>query len=293
MNIIQENSLLIIGVLLILLLFAGLIIYIQYDKKQKKNKRRGPSSGTVPKEEYEELLEKYNHVSGNYKSLKTKFEQLNKDYCSLRNKYSFVENKCEDVELENGKLKNTIDKLRRDNDELNKLFEKESAHVAEQPFRTVVVPADFAKQQNQEVASKQEQQKQEQVAEEIVLVTTEVSSSETITTKEEPPIVPVKEVIMYASFPRSAGSRIYFSDLTENLVDDSFFELKISNANGKATFKPLDFMKIRNYDPAMAAMLTNGVKPNVASTVLGIEPGKAHIEGKDWIIDNPAKIKLA
>jgi len=101
------------------------------------------------------------------------------------------------------------------------------------------------------------------------------------------------QIIMYASFPRSAGSSSYFSDLTEDLADDSFFELKVSHDTGKASFKPLDFMKIRNYDPAMAAMVTEGVKPNVASTVLGIESGMAHLEGKDWIIDNPAKIKIA
>lgn len=103
----------------------------------------------------------------------------------------------------------------------------------------------------------------------------------------------VKDVTMYASFPRSAGSSVYFSDLTLILEDDSFFELKISKDKKTAAFKPLDFMKIRNYDPAMIAMQTEGVKPNVASAVLGIESGKAHKEGSDWIIDNPAKIKLA
>lgn len=101
------------------------------------------------------------------------------------------------------------------------------------------------------------------------------------------------QVIMYASFPRSAGSNIYFSDLTNNLADDSYFELKSFDGTDEAIFRPLDFMKIRNYDPAMAAITTEGVKPNVASTILSIEPGKAHLEGKDWIIDNPAKIKLA
>ena len=60
-----------------------------------------------------------------------------------------------------------------------------------------------------------------------------------------------------------------------------------------ASFKPLDFMKIRNYDPAMAAILTDGVKPNVASTVVGVEPGDAYLEGNDWIIKKLAKIKLA
>lgn len=102
-----------------------------------------------------------------------------------------------------------------------------------------------------------------------------------------------KEVTMYASFPRSAGNCIYFSDLTESLGDDSYFELKISKDKSTATFRPLDFMKIRNYDSAMIALRTEGVKPNVASTVLGIENGKAHKEGADWIVDNLAKIKLA
>lgn len=279
MNIIQENSLPIIGVLLILLLFAGLIIYIQCDVKSKLKNRGGASSGTVSKKKYFELEKKYNRISNNYKSLETQYKALDKDYSELQ-----IQAKTQS---------NRIKELERDNVELNKLFEKESAHVAEQQFTTVVVPTNFPKQQNQEVADKQEQPKREQAVKETVPVTTEIPSSEVIITKEESPVVSGKEVVMYASFPRSAGSSIYFSDLTENLADDSFFELKISNANGKATFKPLDFMKIRNYDPAMAAMLTNGVKPNVASTVLGIEPGKAHIEGKDWIIDNPAKIKLA
>ena len=101
------------------------------------------------------------------------------------------------------------------------------------------------------------------------------------------------EKTMYASFPRTAGSSIYFSDLSEKRADDSYFELKISVIYEKATFKPIDFMKIRNYDPAMAAMFTEGVKPSTASTVLGIESGEAHKEGEDWIIDKPAKIKLA
>ena len=96
--------------------------------------------------------------------------------------------------------------------------------------------------------------------------------------------------IMYASFPRSAGSTIYFSDLTDKLADDSYFELRISGE--KASFRPLDFMKIRNYDPAMAVILTDGVKPNVASTVVGVEPGNACLEGNDWIIKNLAKVKL-
>lgn len=95
----------------------------------------------------------------------------------------------------------------------------------------------------------------------------------------------------YASFPRVAGGCVYFSDLSAGKVEDSYFELKISN--DKATFRPLDFLRIRNFDSAMAAMCTTGVKPHVASTVIGVEPGQAHLEGKDWIIDKPANIKLA
>lgn len=101
------------------------------------------------------------------------------------------------------------------------------------------------------------------------------------------------QITKYASFPRSAGSSIYFSDLTDKLVDDSYFELKIISESGKASFRPLDFMKIRNYDPAMTAILTDGVKTNVASTVVGMEPGEAYLEGNDWIIKNLAKVRLA
>ena len=99
-------------------------------------------------------------------------------------------------------------------------------------------------------------------------------------------------MIMYASFPRSAGTQRYFSDLHENRTDDSFFEFKINEIQGKATFKPLDFMKIRSIDESMIAIETEGAKPNVAASVIGIEPGSAHLEGKDWIIEKQAKIKL-
>lgn len=99
--------------------------------------------------------------------------------------------------------------------------------------------------------------------------------------------------IMYASFPRSAGSTIYFSDLSDKLADDSYFELRISGDTGIASFRPLDFMKIRNYDPAMAAILTEGVKPNLASTVVSVEPGDAYLEGNDWVIKKLAKVKLS
>lgn len=111
--------------------------------------------------------------------------------------------------------------------------------------------------------------------------------------KKEPRQDNSEGMIMYASVPRSAGIQRYFSDLHEARNDDSFFEFRINESQDKATFKPLDFLRIRNYDDAMIAMRTEGAKPNVASTVISIEPGSAHLEGKDWIIDKQAKIKLA
>lgn len=101
-----------------------------------------------------------------------------------------------------------------------------------------------------------------------------------------------KETIVYASFPRSAGNRIYFSELTDR-KEESYFELRVSKETGKATFKPINFLQIRNYDSAMSVIQPEGAKPNVAEKVIGVEPGTAHLEGNDWFIDSLVKIKLA
>lgn len=187
---------------------------------------------------------------------KKEYKVLSKDYDQLKHDYNLLYKEYINLKSQIIKLGKENNELSRDKAELERLFYQPT----NQPTAKNTVTLNSGNRQN-----------------------------EVRTTKETPPVVQV----MYASFPRSAGSSIYFTDLTANIVEDSFFELKLSKDNNKATFKPLDFMKIRNYDPAMVAMITEGVKPNVASTVLGIEPGTAHIEGKDWIIDNPAKIKLA
>lgn len=176
-------------------------------------------------------------------------------YENLYNDYrEKYEKACDEI----GKLKSRIDELTRDYNELNELYGKETA------------PSNV--------------DEKSEGANPIV-----DRSLESETTQG----AIVGQKIKYASFPRSAGSTIYFSDLTDKLVDDSYFELRLSGDTDKASFRPLDFMKIRNYDPAMAAILTDGVKPNVASTVVGIEPGDAYLEGNDWIIKNLAKVKLA
>lgn len=168
-----------------------------------------------------------------------------------------IEEKYEKVCVENVKLKCRIDELIRENNELKELYNKDS----------------FPNECDEKISASNP--------------TVEHSLGHE-KTKES-----IDGNVKYASFPRSAGSTIYFSDLTDKLVDDSYFELRISGDTRKASFKPLDFMKIRNYDPAMAAILTDGVKPNVASTVVGVEPGEAYLEGNDWIIRYLAKIKLA
>lgn len=188
------------------------------------------------------------------------FEEKNEYYDKLREiqpAYNELQDKYENACVEIGNLKRRIDELTRDNNELNALYSNNA-------------DSDNLRGSN------------------------EVHNTEfTYPHVDEMSKEPIGAIITkYASFPRSVDSAIYFSDLTDKLADDSYFELKISNETGKATFKPLDFMKIRNYDPAMAAIQTDGVKPNIASSVVGVEMGEAYLEGNDWVIKKLAKVKL-
>lgn len=188
------------------------------------------------------------------------FEEKNEYYDKLREilpAYNELQEKYEKACVEISNLKRKIDELTRDNNELNVLYNNSA-------------DTDYLRESYETHNSEITYPKVDEMS------------------KEHKGVIITK----YASFPRSAGSTIYFSDLTDKLADDSYFELRISNETGKATFRPLDFMKIRNYDPAMAAIQTDGVKPNVASSVVGIEAGKARLEGNDWIINEPAKVKL-
>lgn len=175
----------------------------------------------------------------------------------FENLYNDYREKYEGACVEIGKLKRKIDDLTRDNNELNVLYNNDSSLNSLDEKIEASIPVVMLSQESE------------------------------IKTGNKEDIV-----IRYASFPRAADSAIYFSDITDKLADDSYFELRISNETGKASFRPLDFMKIRNYDPAMAAILTEGVKPNMASSVVGVEMGEAHLEGNDWVIKSLAKVKL-
>ena len=107
---------------------------------------------------------------------------------------------------------------------------------------------------------------------------------------KEPQILS-KDVKMFASFPRLAENRQYFSELTDR-EEGAYFELMVSKETGKATFKPINFLQIRNYDSAMSVIQTEGAKPNVATNILSVKPGTAHIEDDVWIIDSLVKIQL-
>ena len=272
--------------LLVLVIIEGLIIYVNWGKIKKKKGRKSNSTGKVSKEKYNEILEKLNASRCEAK----KYERQFKDQCRLYDEaYRSIES-----------LEQQIKDLIRENDEHNKLIVKKTAPNAPITDSTVVLTPSIPKSESKEAPAENEATRTLQTPVQDVAktgvgqeVTAAKEGLKTESPKEETKVEPAKVKTMYASFPRSAGSSIYFSDLSANRKEDSYFELNITIASGKATFRPMDFMRIRNYDPAMAAMRTEGVKPNVASTVLGIEHGNAHLEGNDWIIDNPAKIKLA
>ena len=271
----QDNILLIIGLLLLLVIIEG--IYIMYINKKNKGNKGDGSTGYVSKEKHSEIIRERDKYCQEVKQLKEDNDKKDKEYVELYRDYKRLEQENKE--------------LTRNNDELNKLIDNEpDPTFSETPIGGTKTSNNSKPVFNEKpVTDDQEKASQHPVQDQFSTVASNNNSFDKGYSKAESS----KEKTKYASFPRTAGSSIYFSDLSDNLADDSYFELKISVGNGNATFKPIDFMKIRNYDPAMAAMLTEGVKPNVASTVIGIEPGMAHLEGNDWIIDNLAKIKLA
>ena len=277
-------------VLLVLVIIEGLIIYVNWGKIKKKKGRKSKSTGTVSKEKYNEILEKLNASRCEAKQYMSKYnttERLFKDQCRR------YDEACKNIDS----LAQEIKELTCENDELKKLVGIIKSSNAPETGSTVILsPKSESKEvpaENEATGTLQTPVQDDAKTEVGKEVTAAKEGLKTESPKEETKVEPAKVKTMYASFPRSAGSSIYFSDLSANRKEDSYFELIITIASGKATFRPMDFMRIRNYDPAMAAMRTEGVKPNVASTVIGIEPGMAHLEGNDWIIDNLAKIKLA
>lgn len=296
MGISYVDTMLIIAVLLLALVLG---LYFFGSKKNGRNKNRHKhqkskinhktSSDTVSRKEYEKVLSERDQYKAKYETLKSNRAA---DDCENARKKGMVEEEIKAYQKKIRKLEDENHKLINKIKEIESLPQKDSvATMVEDKNSIKESPKGDSKEESNESTIKTEVKETVQSAKEEENVPAQEETAESNEGKEN--VETPKEMTMFASFPRSAGTRTYFSDLSEKRNDDSYFELVISNVTGKATFKPLDFMKIRNYDPAMYAILTDGVKPNVASSVIGMEPGTAHIEGNDWIIDNLAKIKLA
>lgn len=278
MEILQQNSSWLTILLGVLVILMGIVIFIE-EKTKSSLTSKVNNSKTVSPKDFKELRRQVITSQNENSKVKKEYDNLNKKYQLLKDDYGKVCLDFKKQEDEISTLKDENKELKRQNQELDY---RNSRGTSDTITKDSVVddnpsPIDTKKDDDQKKDA--------------------TKDSENITVKEKPstPKIPAaNEIMMYASFPRSAGSSVYFSDLTENNVEDSYFELKISKSTGKATFKPLDFLKIRNFDPAMVVIRTEGVKPNVASAVTGIKPGEAHLEeDKEWIVDKPAIIKLS
>lgn len=294
-NITREDVyLIIIGIQLFLLIVAGVLLFIQMDVKPKnKGKNKKHSSDTVSRDRFDE-------ISREKKQLKSELEDYRKECRTYQKKYAQLDDLYGKACIEINRIKSDLQTSYSENKELKrKIAELEkplSANSAVEDKNNPHWKFSFSESSSNKATEnnpKEENQEQTEIVDAQDSSETLIAEpvKDTSNQKEDSQVIVSNDAMKYASFPRSAADRIYFSDLTEKRADDSFFEISISG--NKASFKPLDFLKIRNYDDAMIAMLTEGAKPNVASSVIGIEPGSAHLEGKDWIIDKQAKIKLA
>lgn len=289
-SIIRDFGLEIILIEAVLFLATLMILVIQTLNRREMKKSGKGSSKHISKDKYNSVVSECRQWQTTCNSLKKQVESKQRDYLTLRSEYNRIKEQFGDCVIKNSQLKEEIEKLKKEQGgQLQEEKKEQSSSKAPQKF---TFEKDSSESNN--VASENSDEKKE---EEKNLnnspKTTDHSIQEDTQEKNEIKRDSSEGMIMYASFPRSAGSQRYFSDLHENRADDSFFEFIINEIQGKATFKPLDFMKIRSIDESMIAIETEGAKPNVASSVIGIEPGSAHLEGKDWIIDKQAKLKLA
>lgn len=235
--------------------FFLIINIIQYLNCPQDNKRGSKYADNAPKQNPNNYSNRRIRTGCN--QTKVDSNQSSRDCCSDCQRIDNYKYKISQLEDEKRKLENEKSELVRANNELNKL--NESKPVEKIDIETSAYLSAFSKYDN----SCQGNMKED------------------------------AGVVKYASFPRTVENRIYFSDVTDSKLEDSYFELRVSMETGKATFKPIDFIQIRNYDSAMSVIQTQGVKPNVADKVIGVEPGTAHLEGNDWFIDSLVKIKLA
>ena len=189
------------------------------------------------------------------------------DYANMNIKYNLIRNDYENACIQINDLKSKIEKLKFDNSELQRKCDELSHLTERNPSECIFVPKESYR--------------------------TDIPYKSEPTKQEERLSISSEYVTMYASMARQVDNRAYFSDISDNIKDDSYFVLTIHKSSETATYKPLDFMKIRGYDPVMSAIRTEGAKPHAATAVLSIEPGEAHLEGKDWFIDKYTTIKLA
>ena len=277
----------------------AIIIFIQYD-----NNKRSKNSPDFTDEQHRSAVEKLNEARGEISRLKKENEKLNagigsgneshykQEYEKICGENVILEKRVANLIEDKFELEQKVKELKRDKDELNRIIigygsgsKLPVIHNADYPTSNTPISEANDDSVPDDQRDSSQPSSQDPVSEE--------GGSDRDVFKENFQVDSFKGITMYASFPRSAGNSVYFSDLSEKLADDSYFQLKVSIVLEKAIFKPIDFMKIRNYDEAMAAMRTEGAKPNVATTVMEIKSGEAHKEGKDWIIDNFATIKLA
>lgn len=252
-GLIKGHEILIIIVLAILLVIAIVISIYLYYVLSVDKTQIIGVSNTVSKNKPNEDKTNYNKHRGDNANLIVKYNQIRNDY----------ENAC----IQINDLKSKIEKLKFDNSELQRKCDELSHLTERNPSECFFVSKESYRT---DIPYKSEP------------------------TKQEPRLsISSEYVTMYASMARQVDNRAYFSDISENIKDDSYFVLTIHKSSETATYKPLDFMKIRGYDPVMSAIRTEGAKPNVATAVLSIEPGEAHLEGKDWFIDKYTTIKLA
>lgn len=283
MSFVHNNIWLIIIILLLLIIIEGFIIYLQ---DHFRNEDKKEYSRYVPMEKHRQILEERDNLRD---QLKEKCNnQGNKENDELLQKClqenDVLNQNVDRLNRDNKNLEQKIRDLNREIDELNEFRKKSTFSSYDAHGEGINTPAN--EESKTDINAKSSQPLTQNP------VSTGVSMDNNAVEDDSRDEFSTGKT-MYASFPRSAGSSVYFSDLSDNRADDSYFEFKISIVSGKAIFKPIDFMKIRNYDEAMAAMRTEGAKPNVATTVLGIMPGGAHKEENDWIIDDFATIKLA
>lgn len=310
MSAIHEHAPLIVVALLILLCAETTLLSVAFRRINSKGKKKGSSKGMVSKDKYNELEALFKEEKKINQNLAAKNRKLDeckmisdKEYENLSVKYTNRLVEFDNLLSENKELKRKVGELEHLVSSGSESLVDEASHDSSNPVvasQQGEIKEDKKGDYKNNLGAKLEDINVEEKKEDVEaspsekpIETFKEEKKEEKAKEEKPQVIDKnKEIIMYASFPRSAGNKTYFTDLTEKQVEDSYFELKISANGEKATFKPIDFMKIRSFDAAMSAVLTEGVKPNLANTVQGVEPGKAYKDGNAWFVENLAKIKL-